>query len=266
MATDLESEMYRFISIVGHHQESKDLCLQKNIKNGDMYKKFSTKIYESIPDQYKSTFELNKKDSYNICNGQFQNIFDGINQSIQDITLHHVYRYWPIAQTLNPSFDPEKITVTKSTGEQLIENDANGFRYIGLKENLPTRILPTLGEIKSGHMIELYGNAKVTFPECLQIKTQSPADFYNYIVLHEEPNPETLSIKINGKIIERNEQNGWKYEGHILSKNIKIISRTDSSAASPSVFKTGYFIKLHGTSILTNSDHVEYSYKRPPIQ
>ncbi len=262
----LESEMYRFISVVGNHQETKDLCLSKNYKNGNMYRKFSESIYDSIPDKYKTTFEVNKKDSYNLCQVDFSHIFDGINQTIQDITLHHVYQYWPIATTLDPQFDPEKITVTKNTGEVLYENDPNGFKYIGLKTQQNTRILPTPGEPKTAFMIELLGKGQVTFPECLSVKTQAPADFYNYVVIHEEPNPETLVIKINGKNINQDQQNGWKYEGYSLSKNIKIISRSNTQEAQPALIKTGYFVKLFGSAILTNSDTIEFSYKRPPIQ
>ncbi|MBF0299785.1 MAG: hypothetical protein HQK51_13755 [Oligoflexia bacterium] len=263
----LSSEQFRLISIVPH-TDSLDYatsCPKAGIKKGSSYINVSELLYADLTSSAKDAQSDQNKDHYDLCKNDYSHIFDGLNQTIQDILIKHVYNFWRIATTTNKSFDPKKITVVKNTGVALVQDDANGFRYIGYRENQPTRKLPSIGEVQTGHFIELLGTAVVTYPECLNIETQEPADYYNYVVLNEKPNVDSIVIEINGKSISKSQSNGWWYEDYYTSKNIKVVSPTDSTPVEPGEYKSGYMIRLYGSAVYTNSSKLKYSYNRAPI-
>ncbi|MBF0360763.1 MAG: hypothetical protein HQK49_07115 [Oligoflexia bacterium] len=263
----LTSEQFRLISIVPASSsiDYSTSCPKVGIEKGVSYINVSESIYANLPSAAKDAQSDQNKDHYDLCKNNFSHIFDGVNQTIQDILIKHVYNFWRIATTTNKAFDPKKITVTKSTGLSLIQDDSNGFRYIGFKENQPTRKLPTVGDVRTGHFIELFGNGVVTYPECLRIETQEPADYYNYIVLNEKPNVDTIEIEINGKKIPKGQSDGWWYEDYSISKNIKVESPSNPVPIEPGEFKSGYMIRLNGSAVYTNSSKIKYSYKRAAI-
>ncbi|MBF0312303.1 MAG: hypothetical protein HQK50_09555 [Oligoflexia bacterium] len=267
LKASLESEQFRIISIVAH-KDSKDYgnnCNALGADRGHVYIDISGMLYDELPTEAKDAQSNAYKDSYDLCQNAFTHLFDGPNQTIQDILIKHVYNHWRVVDTKDKNFDPKKIVATKNTGVALTENDPNGFKYVGYRENQNTRIKPTPGEPRTGHFIELLGSGMVTYPECLYIGTQENAEYYNYIVVNEAPNTDTVKITINGQDIPRSTSNGWNYEGYSPSKNIRVLSPTDLTEYTPGTFKSGYFIKMHGSAIYTNGSQVKIEYKRAPI-
>lgn len=180
-------------------------------KQGIRYYEMSSKIYFSN-DNMPSVSEGEKADSYDLCVGEiangsragestgYQEVFAQINNSIQQVTLHHSYDYWPISNNLD--FNPEKLIVRKVTAgpndKELKASDPNGYEYVGYKENQNTRYDPTPGEPYTGYMIRLLGDGKVTHPDCILIERQTPPIYYAYIVLSQKPKIDSINISING--------------------------------------------------------------------
>ena len=120
-------------------------------------------------------------------------------------------------------FDETTLKVFKSTGEELLEvsgeeNNQNGWKYIGFKTNHPTTYEPFVGENKSAHMIELFGNAKVSYPECLFVSFDSPVDYYGYASLSAKPLEGSIKIK-NGELLP---EDAWEYIGYKDEQNLRV--------------------------------------------
>ena len=131
------------------------------------------------------------------------------------------------------------------------DNNLSGHHirtYIGLKNDFNTRILPTPGEKRSGYMIRLNGSGKLTHPDCITINTQSPADYYGYIHMHNKPVTGSIVLKINNSVVPESLTNGWEYIGYKSSQNIKVKSPSEPHLPGyPAINKTGHFLKLHGS-------------------
>ncbi len=113
-------------------------------------------------------------------------------------------------------------------------------------------------------MIQLHGDAKVSYPECIIAKTRTPTEYFGYAVLPREPQLGTVKIEINGSPVPNGGANGWSYEGYLVNKNVKVPG-PENVSIEPPMMKTGYFIKLNGTSIISNGDQVEVFYKPKAI-
>ncbi len=255
----LDSLQFRFMTLVA--MSSSDKCA--GFMTNYAYKKMSQAIYfapytngmSSPSDQAGSLWP----DSYDICGLDFIHMFDGINNSIQDIIEKHKYNYWPVAHS-NTSIDTTKIKAIKSTGETLVMDDlTNGFKYIG-NTTRDTRYDPSSGEPFTGHLIQLFGDAIVTYPECLFVTTQAPADYYGYIQLHSQPVTTTIQLTINNKVIPKSTSNGWEYIGYKQSQNLKITGPNNYAPGTPTDDKTGYFLKLNGDAIYTNGASINLTY------
>ena len=264
---NLNSIQFRFISLVAH-KIGNHSC--SNLwDDGISYRKMSKKVYDEInPTSNRPTDQNNRlavADSYSICNGDFLNLFDGINSTIQEQVITHVYNFWPLASTTDPSFDPGAITVTKNNGQNLVQDDlVNGFRLLpGIQVNHPTREFPPPpGERFTGFIIELFGAGKVTFPECINVRTQSPAEYYGFLSMNKEPDLTTLQLTIDGVNIPQSTTNGWEYIGFIEGQNIKIKSPTEPNQPGlPAIEQTGYFIRLNGNAIFTNGQSANLVFK-----
>ena len=258
----LSSESLRFISIVPHSESyEKKGCPLEGHQKGFIYQKISQNLYDDLPPVHKDPLGDQNRDSFDLCQLGFEHLFDGANQTIQDIILKHVYNYWPVATTEDPEFDPKNIHVTKSSGDTLAEDPENGFTYFGFRKDHPIRVAPTIGEPFTGHLLKLNGKAQITFPECLKVTTQRPGDFYKYLAIPTNPNLDTVEIKINDKIIPQSDQKGWSFLGFQKSQNIKITSATNFSAHIRPENKTGYIFKLNGDLYYTNEDTISVTFK-----
>ena len=131
---------------------------------------------------------------------------------------------------------------------------------------MDTRYEPTSGESFTGYVVKLYGSARVTYPECIQVKTQTPKEYYGYINMTAKPVESSIVVQINGKTISKSTSNGWeliKSNGQPRfydNKNIKITSPTDYSEATPAVNRSGYFLKLNGSAVYSNGAAIEVFY------
>ncbi len=255
----LESLQMRFLTMVAHSS-----C-GNGFTQGRAYKLMSSLIYSSpyqnsVPsptDQDSSA----TPDSYNICTNNFKGLFSSINDSIKSVLVKHKYNRWPVTGPGSAPFDSTKIKVFKD-GVEFPAISAptplapDGFHYIG-NTTANTRYEPSVGEPYSGHMIELFGLARVEYPECLRVQTESPVEYFGYIQLAAKPLQSSIVLKINGALIPESNANGWSYIGYQSSQNIKVDGpdinpSNPGNQASPEVNKTGYFIKLNGNAIMSN--------------
>jgi len=267
----LNSAQLRFISLVPH----RDACNPYWIR-GNSYIEISKQLYSSpfpAGDPRKSPFDQGSDptpDSYDICSTEFYHLFDGINNSIQDTVISHKYNFWPISAVQSPlTFDPNKIRVQKSNGDEFFEvpgpQSGNGWRYAGYRTNQNTRFQPFPGEPFTGHMIELFGNAVITYPECLIITTQSPTYFYGYVALTSKPVLSSVQIRINGRTIPQSLIDGWEDVGFKPTQNLRIqgpnFPQDPYQEALPADSRTNaYILKLHGTAIYKSGDAINVFY------
>jgi hypothetical protein len=270
----LNSLQMRFMSIVAFE----DRCSSQNltgVKGNTVYKNMSERVYLSpftnsnpIP-----TDSVRPFDSFNICNiADFQRIFDGINNSIQSVIEHHQYDHWPIAGINSRPFDPTDVRVVKSTGENITQlfdpvfPGSNGFKVIPGVQTRNTRFFPTPGEPFTGHLIELFGTARVTHPDQLLVTTITPVEFFGFVHLHARPVESSIKLTINGLDIPRSSTNGFELvkaggKGQFIpSQNLQITSPTDFSSVSPGILKSGFFLKLSGNAIYTNGAVINVIY------
>lgn len=284
----LNSLQMRFISLVA----KSDKCggSQPTWDQNRVYKEMSSKIYTSsysngtlMPtDQGNPAPDpdgIVPFDTYDICNSDFTHLFDGVNSSIQDTLIKHKYDYWPVATSSASAIDPNEVKVFKDGVEQSRLNEPvvgaqNGFSFTNMVQTQDTRYEPSPGEPFTGYLVRLYGNARVTYPECMTVTTQTPKEYYGYIALQAKPAESTITLKINGISIPQSATNGWqlvKSGGQPLyfsSKNIKITgpgqfcpsSSTTYCAGSPADLKSGYMIQLMGNAVYSNGAAIELNY------
>ncbi len=266
----LDTEQIRFISLVAHTNK----C-QPNWEEGSTYKLFSQSMYAQryqtdVPQQFRVNDQSGNStpDTYDICGADFLHLFDGLNNSITDVVIGHKYNFWPISEIQSPlSFDPNTIRVTKNGQDYPEIPDAsgvNGWRFIeGFLLNQPTRFEPTPGEERSAHMIELFGDAQVTYPECLIVSYDSPTFYFGFVTLNAKPIVSSIQVTINGQAISKSTTNGWEYFETATqeTKNTKVQGPNNPSdphqEASPAVNATSSFwLKFNGTAIFKSGDNV----------
>ena len=258
--TQLNASTFRFLSIVPHSTTCYEgyrwwsLNSSSNAVYQNRYIEMSRRLYQISGSQDQSG--KTHPDSYDLCSGNFAQIFeDGINKTIQQVVVGHKYNFWPVST--NNNFDIQQLRVFKN-GVQLTANDTqNGFVFHNTDQTRNTRFAPSAGEPFTGYLVELFGNAQVTYPECIMIQTQTPADYYGYVALSKEPDLSSVILEINGVRIPQSSTDGWTYFGYSPSLNVRVKSRTDLTTAEPGIFRSGYFLKLHGNAVYTNSDRVD---------
>lgn len=259
--SQLQSLMFRFMSMVPHNYCK---SVAGNNEANYVYKKVSELVYNTnyTNGMSKPTDQTGRStpDSYDICTTDYSHLFDGINGAIQEVVLKHKYDYWPVVSASTNSIDPGKITVRKNTGAEIPESAVDGFEWVGYKTAQNTRYEPTTGEPYTGYLIKLNGTARVTYPECLIIETKAPVEYYGYIQLSSVPMTGTIKVEINGQTIPESTTNGWKALGYVTSQNMKVVSPTNLSPASPALLKSGYMLKLYGNAVYSNGSTVKVTY------
>lgn len=284
-APKLNSLMMRYLTVTAN-QEAANCSVSKKLTKAVVYPGVSKNIYN---EPYTNGFDFLRPgylaDQFDICTGDYVNIFSGVNDAISDAILAHQYRYWPLSDS-NTEVDIESISVTKSNGNVYYPiddsvtitrdldgtddkdssgNKISGFRYVG-NGTFNTRFLPTAGESYTGQAIELFGDAKVQYPECLLISSSTVTQYFGYAAISDKPNESTIKVTKNGVNIPQSSSNGWelvKSNGVAVkytNYNIRITSATDTTPMTPAVYKTGYLIKLNGTSIYKSGDTIKVNY------
>jgi hypothetical protein len=255
-ATSLKSSMMRFINI-----SPLTMCSSGLNKMNYSYRKAAKTIYEAeyTPDEsgkkwptandHLSPDVTGAPDSYNLCSIDFSHIFDGVNTAIKQTLIKHKYEYWPVAG-LNADLDPDTLRVVRSDSKILKNNtdEANpeeGYQYIGDQNNHATRVEPTAGEAFTGKMIQLFGNDKIVYPDCLTVTYDAKKVKYGYIYLkYGQPKVDTIEVRINGQLVPQSTTNGWDYMGNqfvsALDANLKVYDM-------PAGTQSGYVIRLNGS-------------------
>jgi len=258
-------------------------------KKGDTYQKVAKAVYNQPyfvngTNQYRQSDQNTRSDgmydSYDICSqSSFSSVFDGINAAINDTLIQHKYNWWPVASSSALSIDPNEVRVFKDGIEmqQLqspIPAGASGFTFVNSVQTQNTRYEPTPGEPFTGYLVRLYGNAIVTYPQCISVQTQTPKEWFGYINLQTKPLESSISVKINGIPVSQSTTNGWQLiksggnPQYFTSKNIKIMgpgnfcpsNSTEYCGATPAINKSGYFLKLFGNAVYSNGATIEVIY------
>ncbi len=269
--TTLHSTQLRFISLVAQTDKCHPFWRQ-----GGSYTTMSQQLYSApFPsgDLRKLPYDQagdSTPDSYDVCTSDFVHLFDGVNNSIQDTVIAHKYNFWPISAVQSPlTFDPNKIRVQKANGDEFFEiagsGQGNGWRYAGYLTNQNTRYEPSPGEAFTGHMIELFGTARVTYPECILISTVSPTYYYGYVAMNGKPLVSSIRVTIDGRSIPQSNVDGWEYIGQEASQNLRIqgpnFPQDPYQEALPADIRTNaYFLKMHGTAIFKSGAVVNVVY------
>jgi len=289
----LDSYQMRFMNITAFSDDGNGAsCPNVSLWDaGSTYQKFASRVYaQPYPDPmggapvYRQTDQNDKpysqRDSYDLCSqSSFSSIFDGINASINDTLIQHKYNYWPVASSGASSIDPAEIRVYKNGTEiprlsSPIPFGASGFTFTNSIQNVNTRYAPTPGERFEGYVVRLYGNAEVTYPECINVQTQSPKEWFGYINLQTKPVENSISVKVNGQTVSQSSINGWQLiktggqPAYFSSKNIKISapgsfcpsSSTTYCPGTPAMNKSGYFLQLFGNAVYSNGAVIEVIY------
>jgi hypothetical protein len=226
------------------------------------YVKLSNDIYVNS----NSTDDNLNQDSFNLCSsGGINSIFSAINQSIKQVVLPHKYRYWPITFAENNemvSTDEIKVRKISLSGSVTTLTRDTDWIYEdkGTPQTVLTRELPTLGEPIFGRHFIKFTNL-ITYPDCILVTSVSRTEYYGYIVLPQKPKIESVSVRINGHVITQSMNNGWSDQTSSPStRNIKV-PYPQSGDENPPVIRTGFMLKLNGSSNYYKSgDNVEVNY------
>ncbi len=266
LKTSLASEQLRLFSVT-----ARTSCKSGWLSSLNSYVQMSTDLYASnasATDQGSAQWP----DSYDLCvDGLSSSVFTAVNNSIKQVVVPHVYKYWPITfAENNETVSLADVQVFKVTGnaapvEVLSNSGANWDYYAnpGFASNVPlnTRELPTSGEPVYGkHFVEFKDGNKITYPDCVLVKSISRTEYFGYVVLPKEPKVETVVIRINGQPISQSATDGWSYVGNKLNQNIKM-AYPNPGDESPEVLKSGFMIQLNGSNNYYKSgDSVEVYY------
>lgn len=278
----LDSIQLRFFSIV-----RKNIC---NQNFAPMYPSPYNLGYRQVSEQnFYSQSPIpsdvgGNRDSFDLCAvSDFTRVFDGINNSIQDFILGHKYNYWPVAQS-GANIDPNEITVTKDgisypRLSEPVSSGTSGFTFTNMVQTVNTRFEPEPGEPFTGYVVRLYGNAQVTYPECMSVRTQTVKEWYGYVHLQSKPVESSLQVKVDGSPISScgasNSSCPSSCNGYVLMKsggqpqyqsnrNIRIVgpqgSNVNYTPVSPGIVKSGYFLQMCGNAIYSNGANVDVIY------
>jgi len=252
VSSPLNSAMMRFITIA-----PLTACTSGFNKMNASYREVSKTLYEAsytngwpTSNDHLSPDVTGAPDSYNLCSIDFTHIFDGVNTAIKQTLIKHKYEYWPVAN-LNADVDPDTLRVVRSDSKILKNttdesNPTEGYKYIGDQTNHATRIEPTPGEPFTGKMIQLIGNDKLVYPDCLTVTYDAKKLKYGYIYLkYGQPLVSSIEVRINGSLVPQSTTNGWSF-----IENLTLVASLDQSLKIydlPPGAPSGYFLKLNGS-------------------
>jgi hypothetical protein len=215
------------------------------------------------------------RDSYNICDSQgISYVFDSINSSIKQVVRPHEYRYWPITFAENNemvSTDEIRVTKISTDGSGIPLTRGTDWTYVDkvTPQSVDTRVgpvpTPGPGEPVFGRHFIRFTNV-VTYPDCVLVTSVSRTEYFDYVVLPQKPIVSSVSLRINGIVIPMSTTNGWSDETSVpKTLNIKAAYPT-AADENPPVMRTGFMLKLNGTSKYYKSgDNVEVNFNPAPL-
>ena len=190
-------------------------------------------------------------DHFDLCSeSTVSGVFTDVNATIQQIILAHTYKYWPITYSpTSTGLDTSSIKVYKSSPSSaptLLPGSSYNYIHNPSNTTYNTRILPSVGEpINNTHLIEFTAGNEITYPDCIQITSNTNPEYFGYVVLPKIPKLESVVLKIRGATIAQSSSNGWSYIGQ-QTRNVKV-SHNGYSDQPPQI-KSGYMLQLNGSS------------------
>lgn len=259
LRTALDSLQLRLFSVT-----AKSVCAAGYRTALKSYVKMSSDLYtDSLAQDNNSSL-----DSYDLCSSSgLSSIFTAINNSIKQVVLPHQYRYWPITFAENNemvSLGEIKVQKISPTGASvtLVRDTDWSYEDKGSSQVVNTRELPTIGEPVTGrHFIKFPDNKLITYPDCVLVTSVSRTEYFGYVVLPQRPKVESLSLRINGRVIPQSSTNGWSdLTSSPSTRNIKI-PYPSAGDENPPVIRTGFMLQLNGASNYYKSgDNVEVNF------
>lgn len=273
IATELQSQQLRFFSIARKNICNTNYAPMYPSPNSVIYPRMSKEIFNDVSPA--PLDEHNNQDSFDLCSiSDFTRIFDEINNSILDAIVGHKYNYWPIGKA-GDNIDPNEIVVSKN-GVNIPQSSVNGFTFNpNIYYNQNTRYEPDAGEPYTGYLIQLHGDARVVYPECVTVKTQTQQEWYGYVHLQSKPVESSIQLKMNGTPVNScgssysncpSTCNGYvlmKSGGqpqYITNQNIRIAGPGNYTGVAPGQIMSGYFLKMCGNSVYSNGTNIEVIY------
>jgi hypothetical protein len=194
-------------------------------------------------------------DSYNLCGGSVSQVFASVNAAIDQITIPHSYKYWPITST-NGIIDtqPGQIKVYKQQPNGAQVELTSGWSYFenpNFPGQIETRVDASTGVTIAGeptsarHLIEFTTGNYPTYPDCISVTTLSNLEYFGYVVMPKIPKLESVVLKIRGQTIPQSTTNGWSYIGQ-QTRNIKVSH--NGYPDTPVVIQSGYMLQLNGSA------------------
>ncbi len=262
----IESQQFRLLSLVAH-----SACRSGHIR-GFNYIRMSKELYALSGDT--SLSGVVNPDSFDLCLGDFSNIFSQINKSIQPISENLTYRYWPIESELKNKIiagqvNPANLDVfflDDSSNSSTLVPQSNYNYMPNFSGNIvdPAHVSDIL---HTGAALALSPSAYVTTPDCLLVQAPEEPKYYGYIRLATEPKESTIKVSKNGNTINKDATNGWEYIGFQSALNVLIASPTNHNPSTIwTDIKTGYFIKLNGSAIYGDGENLEVTFLKAPIE
>lgn len=255
--SSLNALQLRMISVT-----AKSVCAPGYRTAHKSYVKMSHDLYvDSLAQDSNSTL-----DSYDLCSGGgISSIFTAINNSINKVVLPHRYRYWPITFANNdemvsiPDVKVQKISPNGSS-VTLTKDSQWFYEDRGSAQTVNTRELPTPGEPYTGRHFIRFADL-VTYPDCILVTSVSKTEYFGYIVLAQKPKVDTVSVRINGRVIPQSSSNGWSdLTSSATTRNIKV-PYPAAGNENPPVIRTGFMLQLNGSANYYKSgDNVEVNF------
>jgi hypothetical protein len=244
---------------------AKTACKPGWFSSQDSYIKMSNDLYEYSGASDSPT----NKDSYNLCAG-VSNVFAPVNTSIRKVIIHNKYRYWPItfansSHERNDFGDIHIYKINNNTSQPIPSSDWSYYEHTGVSKLNTREPASPGGEADGKHFIRFNDNALITSPTCVRVNSSTRTEYFGYVVLHQEPRPESIVLRINGKMIANSNTDGWSYLGNRMIQNIKM-PHPNEGDQFPAVHKSGFLLKLNGVNNYYKSgDSVEATFVAAPL-
>jgi hypothetical protein len=258
--SSLELKQLRLIATTAHSS-----CKSGWFSSLQSYVKMSQELYSFSG----ATDSPTNKDSYDLCTG-ISNVFTPLNSSIQKVILQNTYRYWPITfatsdQVRNDFGDIFVYKISSGKSELMPSSSWTYYEHTGSSILNLREPNSEGGEYSGKHFIRFNDGSLITSPTCVQVKSSTRTEYFGYVLLSQEPKPETIVFKINGETIPKSESEGWSYVGNLMNQNIKM-PHPKTGDELPAINKSGYMIKINGSKFYYKSgDSVEVNFIPAPI-
>lgn len=257
------TKQFRFVSVV-----AQSYC-KLGYVIGRQYREMAKRFYALSGD---TAQQSHFPDNFDLCSGDFPNIFSQINTSINPIAENLTYAHWPISNEIKNKVNANQINLANlkvstydiATATQTILAQGSDYSY----NNSFSGSLLTSGHVSdlthTGHALDLLSSqAQITTPDCISVVAPEYQRYYGYIPVAIKPLKESIQLTIDGQNISESATNGWTLvSGYQPSLNILV----PPTPAHLTDMKSGFMIKLNGSAVYEDGASVQLTYKKSPNQ